>query len=175
MDDAVTRLRLVRTESVGPLTYRRLLARFAGAEAALAAVPELARIGGRASAPKIASRGEAEAELAALHKLGARALFLGDALYPPFLAEMADAPPFLAVMGDVKLLSSRSVGIVGARNASANGMRLAQNLAAELAKNLTIVSGLARGIDAAAHNGALVAGKTVAVIAGGLDGLSAGA
>jgi DNA processing protein len=169
MDDAVTRLRLVRTESVGPLTYRRLLARFAGAEAALAAVPELARIGGRASAPKIASRGEAEAELAALHKLGARALFLGDALYPPFLAEMADAPPFLAVMGDVKLLSSRSVGIVGARNASANGMRLAQNLAAELAKNLTIVSGLARGIDAAAHNGALVAGKTVAVIAGGLD------
>jgi len=169
MDDAVTRLRLVRTESVGPLTYRRLLARFAGAEEALAAVPELARIGGRASAPRIASRGEAEAELAALQKLGASVMFLGDALYPPFLAEMPDAPPFLAVMGDVRLLSSRSVGIVGARNASANGMRLAQNLAAELAKSLTIVSGLARGIDAAAHHGAMAGGKTIAVIAGGLD------
>jgi len=169
MDDAVTRLRLVRTESVGPLTYRRLLARFPKAEDALAAVPELARMGGRETAPRIASRGEAEAELAALRGMGASGVFLGDANYPPFLAEMADAPPFLAVMGDVKLLSSRCVGIVGARNASANGMRLAQNLAAELARDLVIVSGMARGIDGAAHAGAMARGRTVAVVAGGLD------
>jgi len=169
MEDAVTRLRLVRTESVGPLTYRRLMARFPNAEDALAAVPELARMGGRETPPRIASRGEAEAELAALRKLGAAALFLGDALYPPFLAETPDAPPFLAVLGDARCLSARSVGIVGARNASANGMRLAQNLAADLARDLVIVSGLARGIDGAAHTGALAAGKTVAVIAGGLD------
>jgi DNA processing protein len=169
MDDPVTHLRLVRTESVGPLTYRRLLARFPLVQDALAAVPELARIGGRETPPRIASRAEAEKELAALRKMGATPLFLGDQNYPPFLAETADAPPFLAVLGDVKLLSSRCLGIVGARNASANGMRMAQNLAGELAQKLTIVSGLARGIDAAAHNGALAAGRTVAVIAGGLD------
>jgi DNA processing protein len=82
---------------------------------------------------------------------------------------MADAPPFLAILGDPTLLSTRSIGIVGARNASVNGMRMAQNLATELALHLTIVSGLARGIDAAAHTGALAAGRTIAVIAGGLD------
>jgi DNA processing protein len=169
MDDSIDRLRLIRTETVGPLTYRRLMSRFGTAAQALEAVPELARLGGRATAPKIPSRAEAERELAVLRKYRATPLFIGEPAYPPILAEMADAPPFLAVLGDVKLLATRSVGIVGARNASANGMRMAQNLAAELGPHLTIVSGLARGIDAAAHTGALAAGRTIAVIAGGLD------
>jgi DNA processing protein len=169
MDDAIDHLRLIRTESVGPLTYRRLIERFSSAANAIAALPELSRAGGRQEAPKIPTRGEAERELAALRKRGARLVVLGQADYPPFLADMPDAPPALAVLGDVALLSSRAVGIVGARNASANGMRVAQNLAADAAPHLTVVSGLARGIDAAAHTGAMTAGRTIAVIAGGLD------
>ena len=169
MDDSIDRLRLIRTESVGPLTYRRLISRFGTVRRAIEALPDLARAGGRAAAPAMPSRADAERELAGLRKLGAALVFLDTPDYPSFLAEMADAPPALAVLGDVKLLATRSVGIVGARNASANGMRLAQNLAAELAPQLTIVSGLARGIDAAAHTGAMQTGRTIAVIAGGID------
>jgi DNA processing protein len=169
MDSTIDHLRLIRTESVGPLTYRRLIERFSTAANAIDALPELSRAGGRAAAPRIPSRGEAERELAALQKRGAKLLLLGQPDYPAFLADTPDAPPALAVLGDVKLLASRAIGIVGARNASANGMRVAQNLAAEIAPHLTVVSGLARGIDAAAHNGALATGRTVAVIAGGLD------
>jgi DNA processing protein len=169
MDDDVARLRLIRTEGVGPLTYRRLMGRFGTVAEALAAVPELARLGGRAAAPRIFGQTEAERELAALRRMGARPVFLDSPDYPALLMEMADAPPMLAVLGDVAALSARCVGVVGARNASANGMRLAQDLAGALAAELVIVSGLARGIDAAAHQGALAAGRTVAVIAGGID------
>jgi DNA processing protein len=170
MTDTIDRLRLIRTESVGPMTYRRLLARFSTPRQAIAALPELAAAGGRAAAPRTPTRGEAEAELAALERLGARLMFLDEPGYPEALAQMADAPPALAVLGDVALLSARAVGIVGARNASANGMRLADDLAAGIAaRDITVVSGLARGIDAAAHAGALRAGRTIAVIAGGLD------
>jgi DNA processing protein len=169
MDDTIDRLRLIRTESVGPLTYRRLMARFGNVREALAAVPEMARLGGRASAPNIPTRGDAEREMTALRKRGATALFIDTPGYPPFLAQMADAPPMLAVLGDIELISARCIGVVGARNASANGMRMAQNLGAELAPHLTVVSGLARGIDGAAHTGAMAAGRTIAVIAGGID------
>jgi DNA processing protein len=118
----------------------------------------------------LASRADAEREIAAVHKLGGRFVFLDTPDYPEFLADMADAPPALAVLGDVALLSARAVGIVGARNASANGMRMAEQLAADLAlENLVIVSGLARGIDAAAHTGAMTTGRTIAAIAGGID------
>ncbi len=168
-DDDLDRLRLTRTESVGPITYRRLINRFETVGEAIAALPELARAGGKVSAPKIPTRAEVARECEALHKIGGTFLFYGAAGYPPFLAELLDAPSALAVVGDVKLLSARSVGIVGARNASANGQRLAEGLAADLAQNLVIVSGLARGIDAAAHKGALRSGRTIAVIAGGLD------
>lgn len=163
------RLRLIRTESVGPVTYRRLMARFATAREALAALPELARAGGRAAVPVIPSTAKVEAEFRAVARMGGKFLFLGGPGYPPFLAELPDAPPAIAVLGDPKTLSARAVGVVGARNASANGMRIAETLGAELAARLIVVSGLARGIDAAAHTGALRAGKTVAVIAGGLD------
>jgi DNA processing protein len=169
MNDDIDRLRLVRAESVGPITYRRLMARFATPAEALAALPELARAGGRSAAPRIPSRAEAEREFAALQRIGATWLFLGGAKYPPFLAQLPDAPPMLAVLGDASLLAAPAVGIVGARNASANGMRLAESLAGELAERLVVVSSLARGIDAAAHTGALRSGATVAVIAGGLD------
>ncbi len=169
MDDALDRLRLIRTEGVGPLTYRRLLARFHSAAAALEALPELARAGGRA-VTKIPGRAEAEAEFIALRKIGGKFLFLDMPGYPPFLAELTDAPAAVAVLGDAGLLAARAVGIVGARNASANGMRIAEQLGGELAAaGLVVVSGLARGIDAAAHQGAMGAGRTVAVIAGGLD------
>jgi len=163
------RLHLIRTESVGPVTYRRLMARFATPREALAALPELARAGGRAAAPAIPAIATVEAEFRAVQRLGGQMLFLDGPDYPPFLAQLPDAPPAIAVLGDPKILSARAVGVVGARNASANGMRFAETLGAELAASLVVVSGLARGIDAAAHIGALRAGKTVAVIAGGLD------
>jgi len=170
MDDTIDHLRLIRTESVGPITYRRLMARFKTVQQALAAVPELAAAGGRAGVPKTPSRGEIEKELAALRKRGGHMLFLDQPGYPEFLAQLADPPPALAVLGDVSLLSAPSVGIVGARNASANGMRLSEELASDLAAGgLAVVSGLARGIDAAAHKGAMRSGRTIAVIAGGLD------
>jgi len=170
MDDTIERLRLIRTEGVGPLTYRRLIARFGTVQNALEALPDLARAGGRASPPAPPDRRAIEAEIKALKKLGGKFLFVDSPGYPEFLAELPDAPPALAVLGDVSLLSARSVGIVGARNASANGMRMAEQLATELAaEDLAVVSGLARGIDAAAHKGALKTGRTVAVIAGGLD------
>ncbi len=163
------RLRLVRAEGVGPVTYRRLMTRFETAMEAIDALPELARAGGRANAPKIPTQAEAETEARQLAKLGGRFVFLGEPKYPPYLAQLADAPPVLSVLGDVALLSAPGVGVVGARNASANGMRLAEALGAELAVRLSVVSGLARGIDAAAHTGALRTGRTIAVIAGGLD------
>jgi DNA processing protein len=162
-------LRLARTESVGPVTYRRLLARFSGPEDALDALPALAKSGGRATPPRIPSLAETEREYETVSRLGGVFLFLDQPGYPEYLAELPDAPPAIAVLGDAALLSSRSVGIVGARNASANGMRLAAHLAAEIAPHLTVVSGLARGIDTAAHEGALRGGRTIAVIAGGLD------
>ena len=169
MNDDIDRLRLVRTESVGPITYRRLMARFETVAEAIAALPELAKAGGRRAAPKMPSRNEAEREMSLLARMGGRFVFLGTPDYPPYLAQLADAPPALAVLGDIALLRAPSVGIVGARNASANGMRLADGLAADLAERLIVVSGLARGIDASAHTGALRTGKTIAVIAGGLD------
>jgi DNA processing protein len=166
-DDAVARLRLIRTDSIGPITYRQLLARFGSAAAALAALPDLARRGGRSLA--IASPADAEAELAALDQIGATMIFIGTPAYPALLAALDTAPPVLAARGDIGLLDRPAVAIVGARNASAAGVRLARALASDLAaQDLVVVSGLARGIDAAAHQGAM-AGGTIAVVAGGVD------
>jgi DNA processing protein len=167
--DAIDRLRLVRTEGVGPVAYRRLLGRFGSAAAALDALPGLARAGGRSSPPAVPSVDDAERELRGLNRLGARLVFVGEAAYPPLLALLDDAPAAIAVLGDVALLSGRAVALVGGRNASANGRRVAENLGADLAQSLVVVSGLARGIDAAAHAGALRTGRTIAAVAGGLD------
>jgi DNA processing protein len=167
--DTLDRLRLVRSEGVGPVAYRRLLARYETAAAALDALPALARAGGRQTPPSIPSTAEATRELDAFDRLGARLIFAAQPDYPPLLALLDDAPAVLAVLGNPALLSARAVALVGGRNASANGQHMAENLAADLAHTLVVVSGLARGIDAAAHNGALQTGHTVAAVAGGLD------
>ena len=168
-DETIDLLRLVRTEGVGPVTYRRLMERCGSAAAALDALPRLARAGGRAAPPVTPGRGEVEREIERTRKLGGHMIFLGRPDYPALLAMLDDAPPCLAVLGDPALLSDRAVAVVGGRNASANGQRVAEMLAGELAERLVVVSGLARGIDSAAHKGALRTGRTVAAIAGGLD------
>lgn len=168
--EALDRLRLARTDGVGPVTYRRLLRRFATAAEVLDALPGLAKNGGRPSPPVIFSRSAAQREMDAVAKLGGRILVLDGPGYPPLLALLDAAPPILSVLGDVTALTARAVALVGARNASANGQRMAEILAADLALGgLVVVSGMARGIDAAAHVGALSAGRTVAAIAGGID------
>jgi DNA processing protein len=159
---------LVRSPGIGPVTYRQLIARFGTAASALDAVPDLARRGGGA-APKLFTRDQAEREIDRVDKLGARYLVLGQGLYPRLLAELEDAPPLLMAKGDLKLLERQSVAIVGARNASAAACRFARGLAHDLGgEGMAVVSGLARGIDSAAHDGALETG-TIAVIAGGID------
>ena len=168
IEDLVDRLRLVRSPGIGPVTYRQLIARFGTASAALAAVPDLARRGG-GKVPALRSRDDAEREIAKVEKVGARWLALGQGLYPRLLAQLEDAPPLLTVRGDLKLLDKQAVAIVGARNASAAACRFARGLAHDLGQNgLVVVSGLARGIDSAAHDGALETG-TVGVVAGGVD------
>ena len=166
---ALDQLRLARTEGVGPVSYRRLIARYGSATAALEALPALASSGGRASPPMVPSPDDAERELHELHRMGARLLFAGDPDYPPLVALLDDAPAALSVLGDVALLAAPSVAVVGGRNASANGQRMAESLSTELARSLVVVSGMARGIDAAAHGGAMQTGRTVAAVAGGLD------
>src|SRR6185436_2824340 len=166
--DQIARLRLIRSENIGPVTYFQLLARFGSAQAALDAIPALAARGG-GRAPRLASKAEVEREIDEVARLGARHLFLGQGLYPPLLAELETAPPALIVKGDLNLLDKMSVAMVGARNASAAACRFARMLACNLGAAATVVvSGLARGIDSAAHQGALDSG-TIAVIAGGID------
>jgi DNA processing protein len=151
------------------VAFRRLLARYGSAAAALDALPSLARAGGRPAPAAIPPADEALRELHAVSRLGATMSFAGGPDYPPLLALLDDAPPVLTVLGDPGLLADRAVALVGGRNASANGQRVAEGLAAELAGSLVVVSGLARGIDAAAHIGALQTGRTVAAVAGGVD------
>jgi DNA processing protein len=168
-DDLIDRLRLVRTESVGPVTYRRLMDRYGSAGAALAALPRLARSAGRTTSPVIPTPRDIEREVQQTQRHGGQFLFLTDPGYPPLLAMLDDAPPCLIVAGDIATLSARAVAAVGGRNASANGQRMAQTLSADLARQVVVVSGLARGIDTASHIGALESGRTIAAIAGGLD------
>ena len=167
--DRIDHLRLVRTEAVGPVTYRRLLERYRTPAAAIDALPRLARAGGKATPQKIMSAGDAEREIERTTALGGRMVFLDDPDYPPLLAMMEDAPPCLIFCGEAELARRRCIATVGGRNASANGQRMAENLAAELAATVVVVSGLARGIDTAAHQGAMRTGRTIAVIAGGID------
>jgi DNA processing protein len=162
-------LRLARTPNVGPVTFAGLIARFGSARAALDAVPALARRGGASTPLRIPSAADAERELEAVAKLGGRIVFSTEAGYPPGLAALDAPPPALTVIGHAVLVARDMVAIVGARNASALGRKLASKLAADLgAAGLAVVSGMARGIDAAAHDGALETG-TVAVLAGGVD------
>ncbi len=169
-DDAerIARLRLVRSDHVGPITFRELLRHLGNARAAVDALPSLAARGGRRRLT-VFPKAQAEAEIADFAKHGGRHLFMGEADYPPALAAVEDAPPVLLLLGDAALLRRPAVAVVGARNASANGRRLAREIAAGLAaEGILVVSGMARGIDTAAHEGAL-SGGTAAVLAGGPD------
>ena len=166
--DGLARLRLIRTRSIGPITYFQLLQRFGSAEAALEMIPALARRGG-GTPPRVPSRAEADREVVAVAALGGRYLLLGRDDYPPLLAQIETAPPALIVMGDTALLRRRMVAMVGARNASAAAVRFARELAHQLVEEkFVVVSGLARGIDTAAHAGS-IEGGTIGVIAGGID------
>jgi DNA processing protein len=159
-------LRLIRSDNVGPRTFRDLVNHYGGARAALSALPALARRGG-ASGARICSREDAENELKAARGRGIELLGLGEPDYPQRLQMIDDAPPLIAVRGAPGILNRPLVAIVGSRNASAAGMRFADKLARDLGEaGYGIVSGLARGIDAAAHRASLAAG-TVAVLAGG--------
>ncbi|HEY4135083.1 MAG TPA: DNA-processing protein DprA [Alphaproteobacteria bacterium] len=162
-------LQLIRSDNVGPVTFHALIAKFGTAAHALEALPGLTRNAAGKRAVRLAPRAVAERELAALRKYGARLIAACEPDYPQPLAALPDAPPLLAVHGRPELLRGICVGMVGARNASTNGRRFATKLAMDLgAAGLTIVSGLARGLDTAAHEGSLATG-TVAVIAGGVD------
>ncbi|MEI7607676.1 MAG: DNA-processing protein DprA [Rhodospirillaceae bacterium] len=166
-------LRLIRTENVGPVTFFRVLEQCGSAARALQMLPEMARRGGRANPLGIAGKAEAEREVAANARVGAHLIAACEPDYPEALAAIDDAPPLISVLGNVHLLKKRSVAVVGARNASLNGRRFTQTLARELAAaGLVVVSGMARGIDTAAHEGVLggaLSGGTVAVLAGGVD------
>ncbi len=170
MSDAgrADRLRLIRSANIGPVTYRQLMARFGSAAEAIAAVPMLAARGG-GRAPTLADPRAIDREMAVVQKLGARYLLLDDAGYPPLLAELDNAPAALILRGDAGLLSRTGIAIVGARNASAAACRFARQLGHDLAgEGIAVISGLARGIDTAAHVGA-IGGGTIAVIASGID------
>lgn len=162
-------LRLIRTENVGPATFRDLINRFGSAEAAIEILPELMLAGGAARPARIPSIGEAEKEMEAAQKFGARFVAIGEADYPPVLKRVDQPPPLLAVKGEAAVFSLPPVAIVGARNASLAGIGMARRLAADLGRDgYAIISGLARGIDTAAHQGGLATG-TIAALAGGLD------
>jgi len=162
-------LRLIRSDNVGPRTFRSLLNHFGSARAALARLPDLARRGGAARSGRICSEDDARAELAACQRQGVSLVASGEAGYPPRLATLDDAPPLLGVRGAVEALMRPMIAIVGSRNASGAGLKFAGQLAHDLSEaGFVIASGLARGIDQAAHRTSLNGG-TVAMLAGGHD------
>jgi DNA processing protein len=160
-------LRLIRSENVGPRTFRALINQFAGARAALEALPELARKGGARRPLRIAGADEVEREMNAARRAGVRYIALGEAEYPPLLRQIDTAPPILCVRGREEALQQPAVAIVGSRNASAAGLAFADRLARGLGESgYVVVSGLARGIDMRAHQSSLATGA-VGVLAGG--------
>lgn len=160
-------LRLIRSDNVGPVTFRELINHYGGAEQALAALPDLARRGGRTL--RICPKDRADRELEAAAKIGAEIVFTIEPGYPALLAHVEAPPPAVYVKGDAGLLGRPAIAIVGSRQASAAGITLARRFAGDLGKRgLVTVSGLARGIDAAVHEASLATG-TIAVVAGGID------
>ena len=162
-------LRLIRSDGIGPVTYHGLIARFGSAQEAIYALPDLSKRAGRRRPFTAVPIDSVERELTQLSKLGGHLVKIGGEDYPTNLAEVSDAPPFITVLGTLSHLNRPAIGVVGARNASLNGRKLAGMFAADLAQaGFTVWSGLARGIDTATHAGALQH-STVAVMAGGID------
>jgi DNA processing protein len=169
-DQKISWLRLIRSENVGPATFRSLINHFGSAEAALETLPAMARRGGATGGIAIGSRADAEREIEATSRFGARIVAIGEPLYPLYLKEIAAPPPLVIVHGGTPQLSARpTVAIVGSRNASIAGQKMAERIARGLADaEVVVVSGLARGIDGTAHRASL-SGGTIAVVAGGID------
>ena len=162
-------LQLIRTPSIGPITFRRLLAKCGSAGDALKALPDLSRNAGRRAPLRIADRGRAEAEIVEADRRGAKLIAACEPDYPRALAAIPDHPPLLYVRGAPSLFEKPAAAIIGARNASAAGRKIARTMAADLgAAGIVVVSGLARGIDGAAHEASLKTGA-IAVVAGGVD------
>jgi DNA processing protein len=162
-------LRLIRSDHIGPRTFRSLINHFGGAQAALERLPDLARRGGAARPGRICSEEDARAELAAGAKIGVQLVASCEAGYPPRLATLDDAPPLLGVRGAREILMRPMIAVVGSRNASGAGLKFAGTLSRDLGEaGFVIASGLARGIDQAAHRASIMSG-TVAVLAGGHD------
>ncbi len=162
-------LRLIRSDNVGPATFRDLINHFGSAEAALAMLPDLSARGGATRSIRIATEAEAHRELEAAQRFGARFVGIGEPDYPRALRQIDGAPPLLAVKGDLSVLNRPAVGIVGSRNASISGAKFAAMIARDCGRaGYAVVSGLARGIDTAAHRASLDTG-TIAAMAGGLD------
>lgn len=167
-EQRVNWLRLYRSQNVGPITFRDLISHFGTAAAAIDAIPDMAKRGGTASRIQIASIEDTEREIARAEKLGSRYITMGEPGFPSLLRGLEHAPPILCCQGNLDLFNKKSVAIVGSRNASISGMRLTERLAGELGqKDYAIISGLARGIDTAAHKASLQTG-TIAVLAGGI-------
>lgn len=167
--DRIDRLRLIRSDNVGPRTFNLLLNHFGDARTALERLPDLARRGGVARSGRICSEEEARAELAATKKIGVSLVAPGEAAYPPRLAMLDDAPPLLGVRGAPDVLMRPMIAIVGSRNASGAGLKFGGQLARDLGDaGFVVISGLARGVDQAAHRATIPTG-TVAVLAGGHD------
>lgn len=165
-EEAFARIRLLRSPNIGPISFAQLMRRFGTAEAALSALPDLAARGG--AKYRAAAREKIETEIAAVKKAGARYVFRGSHDYPRLLAEVESAPPVLIWRGDISLASRPCIAVVGARNASAAAVKLARDISSDLSRQgYVVVSGLARGIDGAAHRGAMPA--TIGVIASGID------
>ncbi|HEY9451246.1 MAG TPA: DNA-processing protein DprA [Bradyrhizobium sp.] len=167
--ERLDRLRLIRSDNVGPRTFNSLLSHFGDARTALERLPDLARRGGAARSGRICSEEEARTELGAARRIGIALVAPGEAAYPPRLGTLDDAPPLLGVRGAPETLMRPMIAIVGSRNASGAGLKFASQLARDLGEaGFLVISGLARGIDQAAHR-ATIASGTVAVLAGGHD------
>jgi len=168
-ENTINILRLIRSENIGPKTFYSLLCLHKNAEKALEALPAMSKKGGRDKPLKICSKSDAIKEIEFAAKKGAKIITYKDACYPRILSQISDSPPVLTVYGNADILNNNMVAIVGARNASANGCRFAEHIATELGlSGIVSASGLARGIDTAAHKGSLDTG-TIAVVAGGID------
>lgn len=172
--EQIAKLRLIRSENVGSVTFRGLLQRFGSAQKALEMLPETARRGGARKTLHICTTEQAEREMENTNRFGARIIFDTDENYPPLLKQLPDAPPVLSVSGNAALLKSRFIALVGTRNASINGKNMARRMAADFTRaGFSVASGLALGIDAAAHEGALFnatnKNSTVAVLGTGIN------
>jgi DNA processing protein len=168
-EDRIQCIRLIRSENVGPRSFQTLVEIYGSAEKALEVLPKMARKGGKKGPLKIVSYEEAAEELESTIKKGARIITIFDEEYPKILTHIKDFPPCLTLLGRGEMLDKHAVAIVGARNASANGCRFAEDVAREIGHSgLAVVSGLARGIDTVAHKATLATG-TIAVVAGGID------